>query len=104
METRQVVFHSPGPKWKPGFNFRDQQEDLVMAHVQHYAKFHEQGKLLHGGPFIDIDSGGMMVTTKEVTREELDGFAASDPAVNAGLLVFEIKTWYVAMSHEAQKK
>ena len=71
-----------------------------MEHVQHYAKLHEQGKLLYGGPFIDIDSGGMMITVDGVAREELEEFAASDPAVLAGLLVFEIRTWYLAMSHQ----
>lgn len=98
MDTRQVVFHLPGSKWKPGLNFKDQQEDLVREHVQHYAKLHEQGKLLLGGPYLDIDSGGMMITTPEVTREELEEFAVSDPAVIGGLLAFEVKTWYVAMS------
>lgn len=100
MELRQVVFHSPGPSWKPGYNFRDQQEDIVMQHVQHYAQFHQQGKLLLGGPYIDIDSGGMMVAVESVTREELEEFAAADPAVDAGLLVFEIRTWYLAMAQE----
>jgi uncharacterized protein YciI len=100
MELRQVIFHSPGPNWKPGFNFREQQEDIVMEHVQHYAKLHEGGKLVHGGPFIDIDSGGMMIAVDGVTREELEEFAASDPAVISGLLVFEIRTWYMAMSHQ----
>jgi len=97
MALRQVVFHSPGPKWKHGSNFQEQIEELVMQHVQHYRGFHEQGKLLLGGPYTDIDSGGMMIANEEITREELESFAASDPAVIAGLLKFEVKTWYVAM-------
>lgn len=97
MELKQVVLHSPGPNWQNGANFRDQPESTVREHVQHYAKFYEQGKLLLGGPFNDIDSGGMMIASKEVTREELEEFAASDPAVIAGLLNFEVRTWYVAM-------
>jgi uncharacterized protein YciI len=69
-----------------------------MEHVQHYAKFHEQGRLLFGGPFKDVDSGGMMVAADDVTREELEDFAASDPEVLNGLLTFDVKTWYVAMA------
>jgi hypothetical protein len=40
----------------------------------------------------------MMIADAGVTREELEAFAASDPAVVAGLLTFEVKTWYVAMA------
>lgn len=94
----QVVFHLPGPNWNPGVDFREQPG--IMDHVRHYAKLHEQGKLLYGGPFTDVDSGGMMVTTSDVAREELEDFAASDPAVLAGLLTFKVKTWYVAMEKQ----
>jgi uncharacterized protein YciI len=96
MELRQVVFHSPGPNWKSGVSFREQPG--VMKHVQHYAKLYEQDKLLFGGPFTDPDSGGMMIAATSVTREELEEFAASDPAILNGLLTFEVKTWYVAMT------
>jgi uncharacterized protein YciI len=98
MAVKQVVFHSPGPNWKSGENFQEQLEDVVMEHVNHYRKFFEQGNLSLGGPFTDIDSGGMMIADESVTREELEEFAASDPAVEAGLLIYEVKTWLVAMS------
>jgi uncharacterized protein YciI len=96
LELRQVVFHAPGPSWKTGVDFREQPG--VLEHVQHYAKLHAQGKLLYGGPFTDVDAGGMMIADAGVTREELEAFAASDPAVVAGLLTFKVKTWYVAMA------
>ncbi len=98
MELRQVVFYSPGPKWKSGANFRDQQEDIVVEHVQYYSRCHNQGKLNQGGPYLDLDSGGMMIAAEGVSREELEEYARADPAILAGLLVFELKTWYVAMS------
>lgn len=97
MQLKQVVLHSPGPAWKTGVDFREQPG--VRDHVQHYAKLHEQGKLLYGGPFIDADSGGMMIAATGVTREELEAYAASDPAVLTGLLTFEVRTWYVAMAN-----
>lgn len=95
MITRHVVFHSPGPVWQTGVGFREQPG--VMDHILHYAKLHEQKKLFRGGPFTDADSGGMMIATPDVSREELVAFAESDPAVHSGLLTFEVKTWYVAM-------
>lgn len=95
---RYVVFHTPGPNWKHGIDFREQEG--VGEHVQHYLKFHEQGKLELGGPFLLQDMGGMMVATKDVSREELESFAAEDPAVKAGLLLYEVRPWLTAMEHE----
>ena len=96
MQIKQVVIHSPGPDWEPGVDAREQPG--VMLHIQHYAKLHEAGKLLYGGPFTDLDSGGLMIAADEVGREELEAFAAADPAVCSGLLRYEVKTWYVAMA------
>jgi uncharacterized protein YciI len=95
---RYVVFHSPGPAWKHGVDFREQ--DAVEEHIQHYWKLHEQGKLELGGPFLMQDAGGMMVARKEVSQEELEAFAAADPAVKAGLLLYEVRPWLTAMEHE----
>ena len=98
MEMRHVVFHKPGPAWKIGVGFREQPG--VMAHVQHYAKLLAEGKLFKGGPVVDADSGGMMIATGAVSKEALDAFAAEDPAIQSGLLTYEIKRWYVAMTGE----
>jgi uncharacterized protein YciI len=95
--VRYVVFHRPGPKWQDGVDFREQEG--VGAHVQHYLKLHEPGKLELGGPFLLQDAGGMMVATKNVSQEELEGFAAADPAVQAGLLLYEIRPWLTVMEH-----
>ena len=93
-----VVFHTPGPKWQPGVDFREQ--DGVRDHVQHYLRFHEQGKLALGGPFLLQDAGGMMVATKDVSQQELESFAAVDPAVQSGLLLYEVRPWLTAMEHQ----
>lgn len=96
--VRFVVIHRPGPNWEFGTDFREQEG--VREHVQHYLKLHEQGKLQLGGPFLVQDAGGMMVTTKEVTMEEIESFAAEDPAVKSGLLLFEVRPWMTAMELE----
>ena len=95
---RYVVIHKPGLKWQYGVDFR--QQEGVGEHVQHYLKLHEQGKLELGGPFLIPDMGGMMVATKDVTQEEIEAFAAADPAVQSGLLIFEVRPWMTAMEHE----
>jgi uncharacterized protein YciI len=81
---RYVVFHRPGPKWQPGVDFREQ--EAVGEHVQHYLKLQEQGKLELGGPFLLPDAGGMMIATKDVSQEDLEAFAAADPAVQTACL------------------
>jgi len=95
---RFVVIHRPGPRWQYGIDFREQEG--VAEHVQHYRKLHEQGKLQLGGPFLLPDMGGMMVTTKDVSQDEIEAFASTDPAVQSGLLIFEIRPWMTAMEHE----
>jgi uncharacterized protein YciI len=96
MELKHIVFHSPGPNWHHGVDFREQPG--VIEHVQHYAQMLDQGKLFLGGPFTDADSGGMMIAASTVSRDELEAFAAKDPAIVNGLLTYEVKTWYVAMA------
>jgi uncharacterized protein YciI len=96
--VRYVVFHRPGPRWRQGVDFREQ--DGVGEHVQHYLKFHDQGKLELGGPFLLQDAGGMMVATKDISKEELEAFAAADPAVQSGLLIYEVRPWLTAMEHK----
>lgn len=96
-QVYHVVLHTPGPKWNPELGFREQEG--VRDHVNHYAQLHQEGKLHMGGPFLD-DRGGMMVAVPSVTREELDAFAAADPAVSAGLLRYEVVPWYVAMQKD----
>jgi uncharacterized protein YciI len=95
---RYVVIHTPGPKWQYGLDLREQQG--VGEHVQHYLKLHQEGKLELGGPFLLRDAGGMMVATKDVSQQELEAFAAADPAVQSGLLVHEIRPWYTPMEHD----
>lgn len=95
---RQVVFHTPGPAWQYGVDFR--QQPGVREHVQHYANFYEAGKLEMGGPFLLPDAGGMMVATKDVSAEELEAYAAADPAVKAGLLKYEIRPWFNPMDRK----
>ena len=80
-----------------GVDFREQ--NGVSEHVQHYLKLHEQGRLELGGPFLLQDAGGMMVATKDVSQEELKTFAAADPAVQTGLLIYEIRPWLTVMEH-----
>lgn len=94
-KIRYVVIHTPGKAWQTGVDFREQPG--VEQHVLHYRKLFERGLLEMGGPYLVTDGGGMMVTTPGVSAEEIQAFAAEDPAVQSGLLNYEVRPWYTPM-------
>ena len=57
-----------------------------------------------GGPFMDEKSGGIMIADPEVSEEELRQFAAADPAVKAGLLNFEVRSWLVGLQKQDRNR
>ena len=93
--TQFVVVHTPGTMWKSGVPAFEQ--DGLQLHVAHYAKLLQQGKLLMGGPFIDERSGGIMIAEPSVSEQELQVFAAEDPAVKSGLLSFAVRPWLAGL-------
>jgi uncharacterized protein YciI len=93
--TQFVVVHTPGPAWKPGVAAFEQ--DGLQLHVAHYAQLLKQGKLVMGGPFLDAKSGGIMIAEPGVPDQELRAFAAADPAVQSGLLSFEVRPWLAGL-------
>jgi len=93
--TQFVVIHSPGPAWRTGVPAFEQ-EGLPL-HVAHYAELLKQGKLVMGGPFLDTESGGIMIAEPGVSEQELRAFAAADPAVRSGLLTFKVRPWLAGL-------
>jgi len=88
-----VLFHTPGPTWKDGIDFR--QQPGVVDHVNYMASFMATDKLAIGGPFLD-NTGGMMVLRAD-SQEEAEAIANADPSVLAGLLKVSVKPWFVPM-------
>jgi hypothetical protein len=66
--------------------------------VQHGLKFQMQANLELGGPFLLQDAGGMMVATKEVSREEFEAYAAQDWQYHPAC--WYIRPWLTAMEHK----
>ncbi len=94
-DTRFVVIHAPGPKWKAGAPIFEQEG--VQAHIEHYRKWLEQGKLELGGPFLDGYAGGMMIPVQGLSESEVTSFANADPSVASGLLQVAVRQWLVGM-------
>ena len=90
-----VVFHSPGPAWEPGLPLM--QQTGIQAHAAHYAKLMESGHLQMGGPFVDGAGGGMMICAPSMDEDALRTHALADPAVESGLLEFEIRPWVIGL-------
>ncbi|HRD84359.1 MAG TPA: hypothetical protein PLF63_04220 [Rubrivivax sp.] len=94
-ERRFVIFHVPGPAWEPGLPLT--QQVGVQEHKAHYARLAAEGKLLMGGPFTDSAGGGMMIAKPGIDEDSLRMHALADPAVECGLLQFEIRPWVLAL-------
>ncbi|MEO8849611.1 MAG: YciI family protein [Casimicrobiaceae bacterium] len=94
-EFRYVVVHRPGPNWKAGVPAFEQPG--LQAHVEYFASLLKAGKLMMGGPFMDEASGGMMIPEASMSEGEIRAFAAQDPTVKSGLLVFEVRPWMPAL-------
>jgi len=94
-DIRYVVIHKPGPRWKAGQAFFEQ--DGVREHVEHFRKLLAAGKLEMGGPFLDESAGGMMIPAAGLSEAEITEFARADPAVASGLLSVQVREWLVGM-------
>ena len=68
--------------------------DLQAAHMKNIGAMADAGKLAVAGPFIgDKDYRGIYIFNVE-TLEEAEALTKSDPAVQAGSLIMELKEWY----------
>ena len=90
---RQYVFAS----LKKGPN-RDLSEEeanaLQRAHLDNIQRLASEGKLVLAGPFMDEgDIRGIYIFAVE-SMEEAEEIANTDPAIQAGSLVMELRPWY----------
>lgn len=94
-DIRFVVLHAPGPRWKQGLPFFEQEG--VQEHVAHFRQWLVEGKLALGGPFLDEHAGGMMIPSEGLSEAQITAFANADPAVQSGLLRVAVRQWLVGM-------
>jgi uncharacterized protein YciI len=68
--------------------------DLQMAHMENIDRMAENGDLVLAGPFLDGgELRGIYIFNVE-TVEEAEALTNTDPAIQAGSLVMELKPWY----------
>ncbi|MBS0448876.1 MAG: hypothetical protein JSR59_23375 [Proteobacteria bacterium] len=98
-DVRYVVIHTPGPRWQVGRPIFEQEG--VHAHIEHYRRLLQDGRLELGGPFLDIDGGGMMIPAAGLGEQEITEFANADPSVASGLLRAEVRPWMIGMQKDS---
>ena len=68
--------------------------ELQMAHLENIGRMADEGKLAVAGPFLgDGVLRGIYIFNVE-SIEEAEKLTNSDPAIQAGSLVMELKEWY----------
>lgn len=69
-------------------------KNLQRAHLDNINKLAEKEKLVLAGPFLDNDDLRGIYIFNVKTIEEAKELTNSDPAIQAGSLIMELKEWY----------
>lgn len=67
---------------------------LQKAHLENIMRLADEGKLILAGPFMDNDDMRGIYIFDVATLEEARLLTETDPAIQAGSLVMELKPWY----------
>lgn len=91
MKKYVIAFLKKGPN-------RDLEEaeaqGLQAAHMENIGRMAEAGKLVLAGPFLDDGDLRGIYIFDVASIEEAEALTNSDPAIQAGSLVMELKEWY----------
>ena len=68
--------------------------ELQKAHMDNIGRLAEAGKLVLAGPFMDNSELRGIYIFNVKTIEEARALTETDPAIQAGSLVMELKPWY----------
>lgn len=67
---------------------------LQKAHLENIMRLADEGKLILAGPFMDNDDVRGIYIFDVTTIEEARKLTETDPAIQSGSLVMELKPWY----------
>ena len=68
--------------------------ELQAAHLENITRMAEEGKLVLAGPFFGNDDLRGIYIFDVQSLQEAEDLTNSDPAIQAGSLVMELKEWY----------
>jgi len=94
-----LVLYRPGPAWLTG---KSVMEQPLREHGKYMLSLYTKGSMKLAGPLTD-DAGGAVLL--EVSDEaEAKAIVTNDPAVKAGVFVFEMHPWKLQPWEEFAKK
>jgi uncharacterized protein YciI len=93
--TRFVIFHRPGPLWKPQVSALEQHG--VAAHFEYLQTAFEAGKIEKAGPFPVGSGGGMIIMRADTTEADARLLIDGDPGVKSGLILAEVRPWLITL-------
>ncbi len=73
---------------------KEEAAKLQTAHLQNIGKMAQEGKLVLAGPFFGNDDLRGIYIFDVASLEEAKKLTETDPAIQAGSLVMELKEWY----------
>jgi len=71
---------------------------LQAGHMANMERLSKEGKLMLGGPFGDDGNWRGIFVIDAESEDEVKSMLATDPAIAAGRLDYEIHPWYTAMN------
>lgn len=66
------------------------------GHMANITRLHKMGKILVAGPFGDDSNWRGIFIFDCSTKEEVEEYLKTDPAIKAGRLGYDIRPWYTA--------
>ena len=94
-----LVMYRPGPAWLAGKSISEQP---LKEHGTYMRNLYAQGSVKLAGPLTD-DAGGAVVL--EVANESVaKAIVTEDPAVKAGVFVYEMHPWELKLGGEYARK
>lgn len=91
MKKYVMAFLKRGPN-RPSDSLKS--AELQKAHLQNIKKMAEEGTLVLAGPFLDNDELRGIYIFDVPTIDEARKLTETDPAIQHGSLVMELKPWY----------
>jgi uncharacterized protein YciI len=86
-----VCLYRAGPNWLPG---KPATAQPLRPHAAYMKKLLDDGVLLAGGPFLDVDGGMAVVRARDIAAAK--AIFAVDPAITAGVMLGEVRPWLPA--------
>lgn len=99
VKTTFLVIYRPGPAWLPG---KPVSEQPLTEHGKYMLSLFVKGSMKFAGPLTDNAGGAVVLDVAD--EAEAKAIVAADPAVRAGIFVYEMHPWGLVQWEKYLKK